>query len=109
MKTVTEIKVRNIKVGDIIEETTTETYYNIFFGGGGETRTVTETHRYYVQGKIQSPNNMHASMIQLARIRKDGSINLHRNTLTKNSKGATYARHWMKSKTVTLISRKEVN
>tara|TARA_R110000868_G_scaffold233628_1_gene487354 strand:+ start:15898 stop:16230 length:333 start_codon:yes stop_codon:yes gene_type:complete len=105
----TEIKVRNIKVGDIIEETREETYYNIFFGGGGETRTVSETTRYYVQGKIQSPNNMHASMIQLVPVRQDGSIRLHRNTLTKNSKGPTYAKHWMKSKTVTLISRKEVN
>jgi hypothetical protein len=109
MKLATEIKVRNVKVGDIIEDTTTETYYNIFFGGGGETRTVTETQRYYVQGKIQSPNNIHASMIQLVPVRKDGSIRLHKNTLTKTVKGPTYARHWMKSKTVTLISRKEVN
>lgn len=112
----TEIKVRNIKVGDIIEETREETYYIM---GTGNIVTQSETTRYYVQGKCQSPENMHRSWVQLCRVKADGTYKLRteRNgTITKMPRKPTIgiqltygAQSWLKSKTVTLISRKEVN
>jgi hypothetical protein len=118
MKTVTEIKVRNVKVGDIIQETTEETYYIL---GTGKSVTQTETKRWYVQGKCQSPSNMHRSWVQVCSVKADGSYKLRTNRdgmiakMPRSSAEAstgciTYgARNWLKSKTVTLISRKEGN
>jgi len=105
-----QIKVRNVKVGDIIEDTRDETYYGLSFNGSPVTvRKVTETTRYYVQGKIQDPHNRHRSLIQLRRIRKNGEIDLAKTTLNTKHKIAHGSRSWLKSMTVTLISRKAGN
>ena len=106
----TQIKVRNVKVGDIIEDTQVETHVSLSFGASPLTsRKVTVTKRYYVQGKIQDPNNAQRSLIQTIPVSKNGEIDLAKTTLNTKHKIAHGSRSWLKSMTVTLISRKQVN
>lgn len=107
-------KVRNVKVGDIISVSSVETCYII---GEGRSHTWTETNRYYVQNKCQSPENMHRSWLQLCRIKTDGTYKLRKlsggaiNKMPRkpeqhDSPILYGAQSWLKSAPVIIISRK---